>query len=200
MKFKKETFVFLTSLVLIFIIGYINIVLSNKEAYEEPTFDEKALEQKQAEFVSDFNDVSDTSDLTSDDTSKMGTEIAAVSSTDEVDISFENFKISKSKNNLEIVDQLEKNISNNLLSAETIKKFEELLIVKNGQIQMESNIEIMLKSKGYNNVVVVVTNKSVKVITNKDIEKADATKILNVVMSETEFAPTQIKIVKYDNN
>ena len=65
---------------------------------------------------------------------------------------------------------------------------------------MENNIEIMLQSKGYKDFVCVVSNNNVKIIINKDIEKSDATKILDVVMSETNFEPQQIKIVKFNNN
>jgi len=57
----------------------------------------------------------------------------------------------------------------------------------------------MLQSKGYNQTVVIVDSDTIKVVTNETIEQADATKILDVIVSETEYEPSQIKIVKFDN-
>lgn len=200
MTFKKETFVFLTSLALILIIGYINLVMSNPADDNEYVFDETALLEKQEEFANYTNDIVDKTDIGTNLTDSEGSETLNVSSLDEnIDVSFENFKISKAKNNLEIVDQIERSISSDTISQDTKNKFEDLLVTKNNQIQTENNIEIMLQSKGYKNFVCVVSNNNVKIITNRDIEKADATKILDVVMSETKFDPQQIKIVKFNN-
>ncbi len=200
MTFKKETFVFLTSLALILIIGYINLVMSNPADDNEYVFDETALLEKQEEFANYTNDIVDKTDIGTNLTDSEDSETLDVSSLDEsVDVSFENFKISKAKNNLEIVDQIERSISSDTISQDTKNKFEDLLVTKNNQIQTENNIEIMLQSKGYKNFVCVVSNNNVKIITNRDIEKADATKILDVVMSETKFDPQQIKIVKFNN-
>lgn len=213
MKFKKETFVFLTALVLIFVLAYINIVLSNNKSDVNQAFDENDLREKQEAFVSDYSDLNDNtgiqitentddSDTSQDPADSIDSVDTAeeVSSTESVDIAFENFKISKAQNNLEVVDQLERNISNDLLSAETIKKFEEMLVLKNNQIQMENNIEIMLKSKGYNDVACVISGNNAKIITNIDLKQADAAAILDVVMNETKFEATEIKIVKFNNN
>lgn len=194
MTFKKETFIFLTSLALILIIGYINVVMSNPTKNDEQVFDETALLEKQEEFADFTSDIIDKTDI------GTNSEIITVASVDEnIDVSFENFKISKAKNNLEIVDQIEKSISSRTISQETKEKFEDLLIIKNKQIQMETSVEVMLQSKGYDDFVCVVSNNSVKIIANKNIEKADATKILDIVISETSFDPQQIKIVKFNN-
>lgn len=201
MTFKKETFVFLTSLALILIIGYINLVMSNPADDNEYVFDETALFEKQEEFANYTNDIVDKTDISTNLTDSEDSETLNVSSLDEnVDVSFENFKISKAKNNLEIVDQIERSISSDTISQDTKNKFEDLLVAKNNQIQTENNVEIMLQSKGYKNFVCVVSNNNVKIITNRDIEKTDATKILDVVMAETKFDPQQIKIVKFNNN
>jgi len=57
----------------------------------------------------------------------------------------------------------------------------------------------MLQSKGYNETVVIIDEDMIKVVTNETIEQADATKILDVIVSETNYEPSQIKIVKFDN-
>ncbi len=207
MSFKKETFIFLTSLALILIIGYINLIMSKNENIEGQIFDEAALEKRQEEFTQLTNDVTDKNDLGgildnigTENSTNINTGILNVSSnTDNLDVSFENFKISKAKSNLEIVDQIEKTISSSDISDAVKAKFEDLLVAKNKQIQMESSVEIMLKSKGYDNFVCIVNTNSVKIIANMDIEKADMLKILDVVMSETKFDAQQIKIVKFNN-
>lgn len=205
MTFKKETFIFLTSLALILIIGYINLIMSKNADMEGQIFDEAALEERQNEFAQISSDVTDKSDLGSilgntntDKTGDTGT-LNVSTTTDNLDVSFENFKISKAKSNLEIVDQIERTISSSTISEEAKGKFEDLLVAKNKQIQMESSIELMLKSKGYDNFVCIVNTSNVKIIANKDIEKADMLKILDVVMSETKFDAQQIKIVKFNN-
>jgi stage III sporulation protein AH len=119
--------------------------------------------------------------------------------TDVLNVSFANFKLNKEKSNMDLIDHLEENISNNLISAETKQKFENILLNKNSYIQTEQNIELMLQSKGYNESIVVVDENIVKVITNDTIEQADATKILHIIVSETSYEPSQIKIVKFDN-
>lgn len=205
MAFKKETFIFITSLALILIIGYINLIMSKNVDKEGQIFDEAALEKRQEEFAQLSNDVTDKNDLGSildssstESTSNTGT-LNVSSTTDNLDVSFENFKISKAKSNLEIVDQIERTISSSDISDDAKAKFEDLLLAKNKQIQMESSVELMLKSKGYDNFVCIVNTSSVKIIANKDIEKTDMLKILDVVMSETKFDAQQIKIVKFNN-
>lgn len=202
MTFKKETFIFLTSLALILIIGYINLIMSNNDNLEGQIFDEAELEERQKQFVSDVTDITDLGTLlnnaNTDNTGNTG--ILSVNSiSDNVDVSFENFKISKAKSNLEIIDQLEKTISSPTISQEVKDRFEELLVTKNKQIQMENSVELMLKSKGYDNFVCIISSNNVSIIANRDIEKADALKILDVVISETKFDAQQIKIVKFNN-
>jgi stage III sporulation protein AH len=100
---------------------------------------------------------------------------------------------------LDIVDQLEENLSNSLISESTKEKFENFLLNKNNYIEKEKDIELMLQSKGYNESIAVVDADFIKVITNDTIEQADAIKILDVIVSETNYEPSQIKIVKFDN-
>ncbi|GEM_PF-354882 len=118
---------------------------------------------------------------------------------DMINSSFANFKLNKEKSNQDVVDHLEKSLSNETISAETKSQFEGLLLNKNEFINTEKNIELMLQSKGYNETVVIVDKDMVKVVTNDTIEQADATKILDVIVTETHYEPSQIKIVKFDN-
>jgi hypothetical protein len=116
-----------------------------------------------------------------------------------LNISFANFKLNKEKANMDVLDYLEESLSSPAISDDTKAQFEQILLKKNSFIEAEQGIELMLQSKGYNESVAIVDESMVKVITNDTIEQADATIILDVVVSETNYTPSQIKIVKFDN-
>jgi len=192
---KKETLVFLTSLAIIFIIGYVNMSLAPKDVFNP---DENEIVQEDSildsENIGDITDITDLTDLAQGENSDV-----PVMQTNELNISFANFKLTKEKSNMDLVDKLEENLSNSLLSEATKEKFESFLLNKNNYIAEEDDIELMLKSKGYNETIAVVDADFIKVITNDTIEQADAVKILDVIVSETNYEPSQIKIVKFDN-
>jgi len=274
---RKETLVFLTSLAIIFIIGYVNMTMT-----PENVFNEEDYAQFEEELQADIMD-KDKAQIVEDDTEDMhGAELVEIlEQTDKTDMAvnapadvqeggkgseevaetegttdvaaeesqdiasakdeaavaeapedeldyvilgditnilkndsvvassngifdmlnsnFANFKLNKEKGNMDVVDHLEKSLSNETISAETKNQFEALLLNKNEFINTEKDIELMLQSKGYNETVVIVDENMVKVVTNDTIEQADATKILDVIVSETDYEPSQIKIVKFDN-
>lgn len=245
---KKETLVFITSLAIIFIIGYVNLTMSPDDTFDADDYaqvvapgESDTLEEDIAEFVegeeakegeedaavavtegetpaetaegdavkedletaesedtaeeSDYEilgDITDITDMNSAEASSTGI-------LDTLSASFSSFKLNKDKGNMDVIDHLEESISNASISEQTKEQFESLLLNKNSYIEAEQNIEIMLQSKGYNQTVVIVDSDTVKVVTNETIEQADATKILDVIVSETEYEPSQIKIVKFDN-
>lgn len=118
---------------------------------------------------------------------------------DMLNSSFSNFALNKEKGNQDVIDHLEKSITNEALSADAKKQFEDLLLNKNEYIETEKKIELLLQTKGYKQSLVMVDSDMVKVVSNDTIEQADATKILDVIVSETNFEPFQVKIVKFDN-
>ncbi len=209
---RKETLVFLASLAIIFIIGYINMSLTPENVYE----DLETGQLEQAEMDNDLADIIEGGinevdiaeilsgetdyEILGDITDLVGAEQA---SSDGVigmlNASFANFKLNKDKGNMDVLDYLEESLSSNLISEDTKAQFEQLLLKKNSFIQAEQGIELMLQSKGYNESIVIVDESMVKVVTNDTIEQADATIILDVVVSETQYEPSQIKIVKFDN-
>lgn len=209
---RKETLVFLASLAIIFIIGYINMSVTPDNAFEDigtGQLEQAEMDNNLAEIIEgginevDFAEIlSGESDyeILGDITDLVGAEEA---SSDGVigmlNASFANFKLNKSKGNMDVLDYLEESLSSNLIPEDTKAQFEQLLLKKNTFIQAEHGIELMLQSKGYNESIVIVDESMVKVVTNDTIEQADATIILDVVVSETQYEPSQIKIVKFDN-
>ncbi len=237
---RKETLVFLTSLAIIFIIGYVNMtvlpknnfndtqlesekkvvtenniaeILENKDSDQSGTTLVEVLKQtdttdiaanQQQETPVTPDKVSDEPnyEILGDITNILNDKATEASSNGVIDMlnsSFAKFKLNKEKGNMDVIDHLEKSLSNESISADTKQTFEALLLNKSDFVAAEKNIELMLQSKGYNETAVIVDEDTIKVVTNDSIEQADATKILDVIVSETNFEPSQIKIVKFDN-
>ncbi|MDW5300325.1 MAG: SpoIIIAH-like family protein [Sedimentibacter sp.] len=228
---KKETLVFITSLAIIFIIGYVNMTMKPENVFNEDDYSQFQSEEQNELAENDVAEIlegdpaataealpeesenaaaqEESTDVTETDYEILGditditdlntVEASSTAVIDTLNSCFENFKLNKEKGNMDVLDHLEENISNALISEDTKSQFEALLLNKNSFIEAEKDIELMLQTKGYNETVVIVDEDMVKVITNETIEQADATKILDVIVSETDYEPIQIKIVKFDN-
>ena len=205
---RKETLVFLESLAIIFIIGYINMSLTPDNAFDDLETGQLAEEDiaeiieggvNEVDFAeilpeeTDFEILGDITDL------ELSEEASSEGVLGVLNANFANFKLNKEKGNMDILDYLEGSLSSALISEGTKDQFEQLLLKKNSFIEAEQGIELMLQSKGYNESIAIVDESMVKVVTNDTIEQADATIILDVVVSETNYTPSQIKIVKFDN-
>jgi len=209
---RKETLVFLASLAIIFIIWYINMSLTPDNAFDDletGQMEPADLEGDIAEIIEGGVNEVDFAEVLPEETDyEILGDITDLSSAEEassegvlgvLNASFANFKLNKEKSNMDVLDYLEESLSSSLISDETKEQFEQLLLKKNSFIEAEQGIELMLQSKGYNESVAIVDESMVKIVTNDTIEKADATVILDVVVSETNYTPSQIKIVKFDN-
>ncbi|NLJ57502.1 MAG: SpoIIIAH-like family protein [Tissierellia bacterium] len=205
---RKETLVFLASLAIIFIIGYVNMVMTPKDVFndDEFQFEEAGIDGITEIIEGGLNDV-EVADILETDYEIIG-DITDIGSAEEassggvlgmLNANFANFKLNKEKGNMDVLDYLEESLSSSAISEDTKSQFEQLLLKKNSFISAEQDIELILQSKGYNETVVIVDESMVKVVSNDSIEQADATKILDVVVSETKYEPSQIKIVKFDN-
>ena len=213
---KKETLVFITSLAIIFIIGYINLSMEPENSFSDEDYVQLQDDETANEMENDIAEIveGDPTDVLQSEVNETDYEILG-DITDMSDInpmeassdgvlntlndSFSSFKLNKEKGNMDILDHLEENLSNDTISDETKGQFEAMLLDKNEFIEAENDIELMLQSKGYNETVVIVDTENIKVVTNDTIEQADAVKILDVIVSETNYEPSQIKIVKFDN-
>jgi len=170
-------------------------VATTEEPAEEASAEEEAAVAEVVEEEPDYVILGDITNILEDDSVVAN----ANGVIDMLNSSFSNFKLNKEKGNQDVIDHLEKSLSNESISADTKNQFEALLLNKTELVEAEQNIEIMLQTKGYNETVVIVDDEMVKVVTNDTIEQADATKILDVIVSETNYEPAQIKIVKFDN-
>ncbi len=63
--------------------------------------------------------------------------------------------------------------------------------------EIELQIEGLIKSKGYDDAIVFLTNKDIKVVVSApELGEQDMVKILEIVKSETDFDTKDIKIMK----
>ncbi|HHZ01899.1 MAG TPA: SpoIIIAH-like family protein [Tissierellia bacterium] len=205
---RKETLVFLASLAVIFIIGYVNMAMTSDKVFNEEDAPEFEADNITEIVEGGLNELEVAEIITSEDDYEIIGDITDLSNAQEassegvlgvLNTSFANFKMNKEKGNMDVLDYLEESLSSSSISEETKAQFEQLLLKKNSFISLEQDIELMLQSKGYNETVVIVDESMVKVVSNDTIEQADATKILDIVVSETNYEPSQIKIVKFDN-
>ena len=171
-------------------------VATAEEPAEEASAEEEAAVAEVVEDELDYVILGDITNILDKDDSVVANSGGVI---DMLNSSFANFKLNKEKGNQDVIDHLEKSLSNESISADTKSHFEALLLNKTQFVEAEQDIELMLQTKGYNQTVVIVDEDMVKVVSNDTIEQADATKILNIIVSETNYEPAQIKIVKFDN-
>lgn len=171
-------------------------VAAAEEPAEEASAEEEAAVAEVVEDELDYVILGDITNILDEKDSVVANSGGVI---DMLNSSFANFKLNKEKGNQDVIDHLEESLSNESISTDTKTQFEALLLNKTEFVEAEQNIELMLQTKGYNQTVVIVDEDMVKVVTNDTIEQADATKILDVVVSETNYEPAQIKIVKFDN-
>ena len=209
---RKETLVFLASLAIIFIIGYINMSMTPDNAFDDletgqlktadldgdiaEIIEGGVNEVGYAEILPEETDYEILGDITD---FSIAEEASSSGVLGVLNANFANFKLNKEKGNIDVLDYLEGSLSSAMISDDTKAQFEQLLLKKNSFIEAEQGIELILQSKGYNESVAIVDESMVKVVTNDTVEQADATIILDVVVSETNYTPSQIKIVKFDN-
>lgn len=170
---RRKMIISLAAVIVISIAGYINYNMSTKQ-----TFNDEEYVEYEEDLISEMSD-----DISEDD-----------------NFNYDALILKKERNNMEVIEYLEKNISNESFSEERKQSFEKLLEDKYTQIDLENTIDFLLETKGYKDTLVLVTKNNIKVITNLELTNEDTMKILDVIVSETSYIPAQIKIVKYNNN
>lgn len=95
-----------------------------------------------------------------------------------------------------------KNALNDLNSSDEIKS-EALKIISKitDNIQRESNIENLLKAKGFNDIMVMIQNDECSIIiSNKKLDENDAVIIKDVIVGQTGLTCDNIKIIESDQS
>ena len=147
--------------------------------------------------------VMDESDLlkTSDDyeTKNYGDAQLVATTKSDSDKYFEQARLSRQKTRDEALDTLQKTLKNLKLSDTEKKQATEKLsdIIQN--MTSETDIENMIKAKGFRDCVASITDDKISVAVrpvNGELSKADVSKIRDVVLSKTTISSQNIVVVE----
>lgn len=214
-KIKRPVFIgFL--LVLLALTVHFNYKL-NQEALKRASKDYQKFEtaemeeynsEQQEEFASNIDenyfDIVDSVDTSEEDVSQViattNESIEKAMSKEQANINrsyFVEHRLSRDKLRANLVDRLSEIINNdNTTEAKRSEAQEE--IIKIGRVsEQELMIEGLIKSKGFNDTVVFLGEKDIKVVVDsEELSEQDMVKILDIVQSETEYDINNIKIMK----
>ena len=110
---------------------------------------------------------------------------------------FVEYRLSRDKLRGTLVERLD-GIVNNTNTNESSRTEAQKEIMKIGKIsERELQIEGLVKGKGYEDAIVFLTDKDIKVVVSSaELGEQDMVKILEIVKSETEYTMDNIKIMK----
>lgn len=110
---------------------------------------------------------------------------------------FVDYRLSRDKLRGTLVERLDQIVNNSNTKEESrIEAQKEIMRI--GSIsEKELQIEGLVKGKGYEDVLVFLTEKDIRVVvSSSDLQEQDMVKILDIVKSETEYTMDNIKIMK----
>lgn len=110
---------------------------------------------------------------------------------------FVEYRLSRDKLRANSVDRLN-NIVDNEQTTEDVRSKAQEDIIEIGKVsENELQIEGLVKSKGFDEALVFITDEDIKVVVSaEELTEQDTVKILDIVMNETEFEAESIKIMK----
>lgn len=110
---------------------------------------------------------------------------------------FVEYRLSRDKLRASLVDRLDQ-IINNENTSESIRDDAQKEIIKLGNnSEKELQIEGLIKSKGYDDAIVFLTDLDIKVVVSTvELTEQDMVKILEIIKSETNYDSNNIKIMK----
>jgi len=115
---------------------------------------------------------------------------------DSIDKYFANLKKERKEARDEAIGIIEESLANTATSADDREK-----LILNSQefadrTEKEAAIETILKAKGFYNIVAVIGDDDVNIVTLCDkLENSETAQIRDAVMSQTDFSASKIKIV-----
>lgn len=109
---------------------------------------------------------------------------------------FKTEKTQREKNRNEIVETVEETLKNSKLTAaekkDALAKLQEIA----NRSEKESNIESLLKAKGFNKVLAIIGDDSVNVVIEiKEIDSAKTLQIQDIVVEQSGISIEKIKII-----
>lgn len=204
--YKGRGFVVLTLATMLVVVGTVNYQLSKKslletnkelEAYEQAQI-EKNTEEKDEE--------SDDVEVVDSNTSNVEEKLTETSKEIQTQLTLEknmkkstyvlDMKMNREKQRNELTQDLNEMINNPSTSEEARKEASamKLQLVKDQETELK--IENLLSTKGFEDVLVYISNENVNVVVNEEkLEKADAAKIFDLVAEQANVEYDNIKLM-----
>lgn len=177
MIFKKKQMLIVTLAVLLAIAGYLNY------RYDEKSDTKDVLSISDGETDHDVGEAVKVSGSENDEKSESD--------------SFSSYRLERERARAKAREELEKAISNTAVSEESKKAAEQQLTRLSGYSDTETTAESVLKSKGFEDVVVFISGDAVNVTVKSDgLSSSDTAKIIDAVYELTKN--NNIKIVEVE--
>lgn len=110
---------------------------------------------------------------------------------------FVEYRLSRDKLRANLVDRLSEIVNNTNTDEKTTAEAQEEIMNIGKVSEKELQIEGLIKSKGFEDALVFLTDKDVKVIVSSEkLSEQEMVKILDILKSETEYDMNNIKIMK----
>ncbi|MGI5895728.1 MAG: SpoIIIAH-like family protein [Oscillospiraceae bacterium] len=141
---------------------------------------------------------SSTSDGTSSDADKNYGDASLVSNTaDNSDDFFAKARLEKQTSRDEAVATLAKMFGDTSASSEQVKEATDKALATAQMIESESKMETLIKSKGFADCVVYLSDQNAKVVVKTDgLDEAGAAQIMDIVVSEAQVPNENVSIVE----
>ena len=129
--------------------------------------------------------------------SQAASEVVSQTSDSAMEEYFNQTRLSRQKSRDEAIELLEKVMNDNTSTEEAKKKAVDDAAVIAQNMLKESNIENLIKSKGYVDCVVFLQNGECSVVVKKNTQfvESDAVAIRDIITGQTDVTPQNIKIV-----
>ncbi|SDY48373.1 stage III sporulation protein AH [Proteiniborus ethanoligenes] len=218
MYIKKKTITIISLICLLLVVGYLNHELTKKSLlpssndyrqYEEEEIMELSktvnedLKETSNENTdnSDSIDIVDSRDNTIDNLKKQTDHDIEDVIAEEVSTKnrnyFTEYRLSRDKLRATLIDRLYEIINNENTNDEVRTKAQNEIISIGQVAELELSLEGLIKAKGYEDVLVFLSDDSVRVVVSiNELTEQDVAKIFEIVRNETSIDASNIKIMK----
>ena len=116
---------------------------------------------------------------------------------DDADDFFAKARLEKETSRDEAVATLAKMFGDSSASSEQVKDATEKAVATAQMIENESKMETLIKSKGFEDCVVYLSDQSAKVVVKSDgLDEAGAAQIMDIVVGESDIPSENVSIVE----
>ncbi len=151
-------------------------------------------------FANDENSIvtgAQSSNASSDSDKNYGDAELVSGSADNSDDFFAKARLEKQTSRDEAVATLAKMFGDTSASSEQVKEATDKALTTAKMIESESKMESLIKSKGFQDCVVYLSDQSAKVVVKTEgLEQAQAAQIMDIVVTESEVPSENVSIVE----